>query len=854
MTEIEGLDAVPKGLIDAFNSLHKEYTISEAKKKEILKRIKEKYVASKISPGEAIGIITAESFGEPSTQMCVSYDEKVITKVNNKIKIARIGELIDRTLNSRSNVSIKNGYEFCNGVGISILALNNNEKLEWKNVSRLNRHKAPKKLIHIITRSGRKITATDFHSFVTRKNNSVISIAGKDLKVGSKIPVINYLPEHCASTVNVCDYVDFPSASSHNATRLYRPTKFIPSTISLDESFGWFIGAYLAEGCAEGGQVCISNLDKRYIQNAKRFIAHIGLDFTEKFHNRGFAPSRDLIINSSLLAKFISTACGKGSRNKFIPEFAYSAKEEFVSGLLRGYFDGDANFTTKRKMIRVSSNSEELLDGIKLLLTRFGIFAFKSKDHKQYYLIISCKYTPLFLNNIGSDIPYKKQALKKLAKLADKKIVANYRDYTDTIGGFGTLLIDISKKLRLPTRYVNSATKRKKVGRTALMRYIHKFENTAKKKNINVSDELDILRKAVNSDVVWDDIVKIEYTPYSHNYVYDLTVPELHTFTTFDGIITHNTLNTFHLAGVAEVDVTIGLPRLIELFDARKQPSTPMMTVFIEKPNNRDPKKVKQIAESIKETKLEDVADEFSINVFGSHIEITLNEKRMRDIKIDIGEIKNAILKSLVDSKVNINGNKLTVHLKKSENPPLKEAYAKKEKLKDLFLNGIKGVSRVLPIKKDDEYVILTLGSNLKNVFKIKEVDASRTISNDIYEVANLLGIEAARQLIIEESKTVIGDQGLDINIRHIMLIADIMCVRGSIKGITRSGITGDKASVLARSSFETPIKHLVNATLIGEKDELNSVIENVMVNQQVPLGTGLPDLIVKMLNKGEKG
>lgn len=385
------------------------------------------------------------------------------------------------------------------------------------------------------------------------------------------------------------------------------------------------------------------------------------------------------------------------------------------------------------------------------------------------------------------------------------------------------------------------------------MRHIRTFAHAATKKNIKVSDELDILRKAVNSDVVWDDIVKIEYTPYHQEYVYDLTVPELHTFTTFDGIITHNTLNTFHLAGVAEVDITIGLPRLIELFDARKEPSTPMMTIFVKEPYNRDPKKVKQIAESIKETKLEDVAEEFLINVFGSSIDISINEKKMKEVGLSMDEIKSAIVKSMVKSKANIHGNKLMVNFEKGGESPLKETYMKKEKLKELYLKGVKEVIRVLPIKRDNEYVILTLGSNLKSLFKMETIDAARTFSNDIFEIASLLGIEAARQLIINEAKNVIGDQGLDIDIRHIMLIADLMCVTGDVKGITRSGITGDKASVLARASFETPIKHLVNATLIGERDDLNSVIENVMINQQVPLGTGLPGLIVKMVRGEEK-
>jgi len=109
-----------------------------------------------------------------------------------------------------------------------------------------------------------------------------------------------------------------------------------------------------------------------------------------------------------------------------------------------------------------------------------------------------------------------------------------------------------------------------------------------------------------------------------------------------------------------------------------------------------------------------------------------------------------------------------------------------------------------------------------------------------------VLGIEAARQSIINEVFKVIETQGLNVDIRHIMLVADTMCITGQIKGITRYGIVGEKASVLARASFETPIKHIINAALIGEVDKLDSVVENVMLNQPVPVGTGLPGLITK--------
>ncbi len=170
-----------------------------------------------------------------------------------------------------------------------------------------------------------------------------------------------------------------------------------------------------------------------------------------------------------------------------------------------------------------------------------------------------------------------------------------------------------------------------------------------------------------------------------------------------------------------------------------------------------------------------------------------------------------------------------------------------KEKLRKVKVRGLKGIKQVLPVKRGEEYIVLTSGTNLKDVLELPDVDVVRTFSNDIHEVYAVLGVEAARQAIINEVYRVIEAQGLNIDIRHIMLVADIMTANGNVKGITRYGVVSDKASVLARASFETPIKHLINAALEGEIDNLTSVVENVMINQPVPLGTGLPNLITKM-------
>ena len=312
---------------------------------------------------------------------------------------------------------------------------------------------------------------------------------------------------------------------------------------------------------------------------------------------------------------------------------------------------------------------------------------------------------------------------------------------------------------------------------------------------------------------------------------------------------TQMTLNTFHFAGVAELNVTLGLPRLIELFDARSNVSTPAMEIYLDKAYTKENKDVKKVASLIKETKFREVASEFVINVLKLQVEVTLNKKNMADLHITEAKILEALQSGLKGVVVKQSKDGIIVLKPSSVEEDLKEVYKLREKAKECFIKGVKKISYVIPIKIGNEFVILASGSNLAGVLSLKEVDATRTITNNIHETAEVLGIDAAREAIIYEAEKVIKNQGLDIDMRHIMFIADLMTNTGKVKGITRSGITGEKESVLARASFETPIKHIINAALVGEIDPLDSVIENVIVNQPIPLGTGLPSLVAKMKN-----
>ncbi len=314
---------------------------------------------------------------------------------------------------------------------------------------------------------------------------------------------------------------------------------------------------------------------------------------------------------------------------------------------------------------------------------------------------------------------------------------------------------------------------------------------------------------------------------------------------------TQMTLNTFHFAGVAEMNVTMGLPRIIEILDGRKELSTPMMEIYLKKPYNQG-KNIKENALLIKETKFSDLVQEFQINIAESAIEVQLDQKRMEVLGISKAKLMGMLGKAIkgVNIKEHKDSKSMLVLKPRGKVEELNDLYRLKEKVKDVYLLGIKGIELVLPVKQGDEFVIRTKGSNLQDVLELDFVDEARTSTNDVFEMAEVLGIEAARRGIINEVLNVIEAQGLNVDLRHIMLVADTMCVTGEIRGITRYGVVSEKASVLARASFETPIKHIINASLVGEVDNLNSVVENVMLNQPVPIGTGLPVLRVKSKGK----
>jgi DNA-directed RNA polymerase subunit A" len=308
---------------------------------------------------------------------------------------------------------------------------------------------------------------------------------------------------------------------------------------------------------------------------------------------------------------------------------------------------------------------------------------------------------------------------------------------------------------------------------------------------------------------------------------------------------TQMTLRTFHYAGVRELNVTLGLPRLIELVDAKKTPSTPLTYIYLrpEYKNNRE--KAIEVARKIELTKVINVTLRIDVNFLSNAIVIILDRDMLEDKGVSVDEVVKVLQKAVKKAKVmqsSENPYEIIVQFEEALDPTKVERL--REKILQTRIKGVKGINKVIIQRREDEYVLVCEGSNLAELMQLEEVDYRRIRTNNIKEVESVLGIEAARTLLVEEIMNVLEEQGLDVDIRHIMLVADMMTRTGVVKAIGRHGVMASKDSPLAKAAFEITVKNLIDAAAKGEVDKLLGVTESVIVGNYIPIGTAKVGII----------
>ena len=368
---------------------------------------------------------------------------------------------------------------------------------------------------------------------------------------------------------------------------------------------------------------------------------------------------------------------------------------------------------------------------------------------------------------------------------------------------------------------------------------------------------------------------------------------------------TQMTLNTFHYAGVASKSVTGGVPRLKEIINVAVNIRTPALNVYLKPEYSRTEQDAHLVSRKLTYTRLRDITasveilydpkldstdveeDRDFVDAFfaipDEDIRLELQSPWLLRLELDRAKVLEGgyEMSQVVDAIVlhmgtdvfvihsEDNAEKLVIRLRmvaeKEEEEGNNEENDFLRRIEGIMLDkvelgGITGIQRVFisegktvvlsqqgEYDQEKEWFLETDGINLGAVLAVDGVDPIRTYSNNCYECYTTLGIEAGRNALFKELNGVIEMGGSSVNYRHLALLCDLMCNKGSLMSITRHGINRTDAGALSRCSFEETVEILLEAAAVGDVDDCRGVAENVLLGQIAPMGTGAFDVSLDM-------
>ena len=834
------------------NKLIKHYYFNKNALNHLEKYIITRFKKSIIPSGDMVGCVAAQSIGEPTSQMSVIYEEEITLMINKKslynndkyeIYKGPIGQFIDTYFkNNKDTLKYVTQNKDSSNAFIDIEA----NEIFVLTVNR-NNEKVEWKSINQVSRhpvNGRLV------KFTTKSGRNITStLSHSHLKrTNDEIISIN------GSDIKVGDRIPVVKKNkifNENNTFLCTKTKL---KYALTYNMGFLIGNFLLYGTFENGYLTIINdIKKTNLEKIIKLLLSKNDYLIELNHKNNM---KKMIIKSEYISNFIKLYFTTNNNNKKIDKFVLNSNKEFIGGLLESYIDklNLNNIVNKYEFNYINDN---ICTMITKILGYFNIVGIINRENKT-----------IIIDNILFD---------------------NY----DIIPESNEILNNIYKN----NRY------QKNVKKSVL---INHYNNIRLMKNMeSKSKNIEILEKIINNDIYWDEIINIEFIDNYDKLVYDIAVKDNNTFCLESGIFTHNTLNTFHYAGVGEKsNVTSGVPRLEELLNKQK-PKTTEMDIFLIDEIKQNKSMVEDINFNLEVVLIQDILSSSAIymesnNNYNNTLEedkdifeiykifseldsdykgisnnpwlIRLEFDRNKLLTTNI--LMNDIYYVLKNNFQNINiiysddhANKLIFRIKINfvSNPNKVENDYNHlveiiDNIKSIKIKGVTNIKKTYVkenncyIKQEGdiyvlskEYYITTEGSNLFEILCKKYVDKTRTYSFDINEIYEIFGIEGARFVLEEQINNIFKFTGAYTNPRHIALLCDTMCNKGKIMPTNRHGINNSNIGPLAKCSFEETQDQLKTAALFGSVDDMTGISANIIAGQLASCGTGYSTLVLDM-------
>ena len=797
----------------------------------------------------------------------IDWNDEILYIEQNIAKHKPIGELIDTLLYNNSNKIThikKNRTEYLElDNGFYIPSTDENGYCNWYKIEAVTRHLPVGDLVKVITESGREVTATQSKSFLVWNGEKFKHTLGSEIKIGDILPTttkLNRKKEMITNYVNLQDtltsdkylysediiktynelllikkqnnknipLIDFSFLQNkddkyvdkikpnHIYTNPNNLNLCLPKLIELDEQFGILIGSFLANGLCTKHFVVITNDNSKIQEKISIFCAKYSINYTlscsstQKF-KKGI---NDIFqIYSELLSNFLNIVCYNYENEKILPYFSYTAPNNFIKGLISSYYSTKCFIFSMSETIFIKSKSQQLIKGITFLLTYFGIHSFMDNIE-------------IYINNFEKS---------KIYNLGIKNIyLLNFYNLFD--------ILDKNKKLQLKEICDNK-------------RFLSdNFKQT--------------------KDVYFDKIKSIKYVKGTNQYVYDLTVETTRNFQLFNGL---NCADTFHKAGMSEKAMTAGVPRFQELLNATQNPRNVNCKIYFKHGNSSLRELRETVGHSLVGLTIADVSLSMTVCLnkteekwykaysilysnnftkYNNCVSIKIDMEKLYNYKLTLQNIADYInneiddifcvvsppkigqLDIFVDTKtISIDKPLLFINNENKEQIYIEECvipYLEKE-----YICGIQGITQIYYIQEDDEWIVETDGSNFKKLLAHPIVDSNRVISNNVWDIYYTLGIEAARQFLIEEFTSIMEG----INNCHTQLLVDRMTHSGTISSISRYTLRKDETGPIGKASFEETMDNFLEASSNGSIEPTKGVSASIICGKRANIGTGIIDL-----------
>ena len=661
----------------------------------------------------------------------------------------------------------------------------------------------------------------------------------------------------------------------------------IPEVITLDYNFGYLIGAYASEGCMTKTQISIANNDIEYFKPILELCEKWNITtkiYKNENKNKEGWTSQDLRIYNTVLCRILENLCGKLSHNKFISDKIIFSNKECLLGFLDAYIGGDGSVKTKEKIITMSSVSKDLLIDVQQILNILDIYSYITKYKKQetnnrgsqnikqlYNLFIPGSQLHKLANLLNIKIKHKQEGLKEILSHEYKykinnnseivpneingEIVLQHRQWDGSkFNSYSGILFDKIKSIEEVSNTTNYAydltvadTRNfNTYNGLAIVDTFH-FAGVASKSNVTrgvprIEEILSLSSEPKNPSLTIylkeDDETQKDK---AHSIMYMIEHTKLKEIVkSIEICFDPDDLNTL----ISEDKDTI------EQYKAFESMVTTCAEVSLSNDENEKSKWVLRM-EMVPEVMLDK-------NITMDDVNFTLNncyDNQIECVYSDYNADKlifrirmNEVIKN--NSGRSGGGKKTKLPLDQTDQIYILKNF-QEQLLENVVLRGIKGINKVILrkikdnlvekngiYKREDIWVLDTVGTNLLEILGLDYIDNYRTFSNDIVEIYNVLGIEAARQAIYNELVDVIEFDGAYINYHNYSVLVDRMTYTSKMISIFRHGINNDNIGPIAKASFEETPEMFLKAARHAELDTLRGISANVMCGQEGFFGT----------------